>query len=80
MRKTIIDRVESVNHGGVCYVSLKGMRADLSQAIEIHINDIPSWFGVDISGNSIECKIEAGATIFYERIEHRRLVNPRFTE
>lgn len=80
MEKTVIDKILAVRYGGECIVNLRGMRADLSQAMRIKPSDIPSWFGVDERGYSVQYELAGGVTIYYDEIHTaaRRLINPRF--
>lgn len=77
MKEAVIKKVESIKDG-VVYVSLYGMRSDLSQSIEIRLSDIQGWYGVDDKGFSIAYSITEGAIIYYDDIILRRIVNPRF--
>lgn len=77
MNKVVIEKVEAVRDG-IVYVSLCGMRADLSHCMQIRLSEIPNWSGVDKDGCSVVYSITAGATIYYDRISFRELINPRF--
>ena len=83
MKKAIIESIESVKVRGnetIVYVSLSGMRADLSQCIEIHPSEIKSWHGVDGNGWSTDFELKPGIEIFYEEISFRVLKGASFED
>lgn len=79
--KTIIEKITSVRKGE-CLVTLRGMRADLTDCIRVRLDDIHTWFGVDSAGHSVEYELKAGVTIFFDTIDSRTrsMINPRFTD
>lgn len=79
---TSINRVEFHKFTGKCsvFVSLRGMQEGLKHNIEIILNQIPEWWGIDDNGYNIEHKLTKGATIYYDYLctKTRRLIKPRF--
>lgn len=79
--KAVIEKIASVRKGE-CLVSLRGMRADLSQNIIIKIDEIQKWFSIDADGYSLKHELKEGKTIYFDSIfaATRRMCNPRFEE
>lgn len=78
--KAVIEKVTSVRKG-VCLISFRGMRADLTDCITIKLDDIKNWYGVDSYGYSKAFEIKEGITIYFDSVSiARRLINPRFEE
>jgi hypothetical protein len=62
------------------YVSLSGMRADLTDCLKIRTSDIKQWYGVDKNGYSIQYELRVGTTIYFDSIfvKTREIENPSF--
>lgn len=73
-------RYNSTMNATDVYVSLSGMRADLTDCLKIRTSDIKQWCGVDKNGYSIQYELRVGTTIYFDSIfeKTRDIENPSF--